>query len=365
MSHVFISYKHDNGDFAEILANRIKEAGFSVWIDEDDDKLPAGANWRDTIDRAIKDAFALIVVITPRAKASEYIIYECGFAYGASIQVVPIMLEPTQIHPRLDVLQYLDFTNPNRSTRPWQALIEELKKLAAAYQERESSCAKDMSSLIDALHDINKEASNHTIKTLARIGMPSVGYLLKALHHTNVRVRRSAAIALGEIKEEVAVPGLLEALYDTDELVRDCAISALGTIGVPSVPGLLKVLIDHNCHEKVRAEVALALGLVGGFEAVCGLLETLKNDKAKIVRTQTAFALGQIGHTHAVNGLFEALLSDNDGEVRIQTALSLEQIGHSDVISGLRNALITEKQAEIRDTIFQVIERLEKDMLTS
>ena len=121
--HIFISYNHNDGDFAEILINRITEGGFKAWVDAE--KLNAGEDWRVDIDQAIKNAFALIVVMTPDAKASEYVAYEWSFAWGAGVKVIPIILKQTTLHPRLATLQYLDFTN--RLSRPWQKLIEAIK----------------------------------------------------------------------------------------------------------------------------------------------------------------------------------------------------------------------------------------------
>src|SRR2546423_11647411 len=121
--HVFISYKHEDGDFAEILIYKIKEASFETWVDND--RLHAGEDWRAEIDSAIKNAIALVVVMTPEAKASEYVTYEWAFAWGAGVKVIPVMYKETALHPRLETLHYLNFTS--RTARPWEALITVLK----------------------------------------------------------------------------------------------------------------------------------------------------------------------------------------------------------------------------------------------
>jgi hypothetical protein len=41
VSHVFISYKHDDGDFATVLREKIADAGFPTWMDDD---VQAGEN---------------------------------------------------------------------------------------------------------------------------------------------------------------------------------------------------------------------------------------------------------------------------------------------------------------------------------
>src|SRR6266571_9375290 len=96
MQHVFISYKHEDQDFAENLIGRLEKAGFTTWADY---KISTGEEWRTAIDLAIKNAFALIVIMTPEAKVSEYVTYEWAFAWGVGVKVIPIMLKTTPLHP--------------------------------------------------------------------------------------------------------------------------------------------------------------------------------------------------------------------------------------------------------------------------
>jgi hypothetical protein len=130
MSQVFISYNHEDGDFTEILRGKLEQAGFTVWADT---ALRGGDDWRRGIDQAIREAFALIAVMTPEAKASEYVTYEWAFAVGAEVKVIPILLKRTGLHPRLESLQYLDFTS--RQARPWEKLISVLREAEASKPE--------------------------------------------------------------------------------------------------------------------------------------------------------------------------------------------------------------------------------------
>jgi hypothetical protein len=134
MNHFFISHSHDDSDFAEILENRIKQENFLPWRDIG---IRAGDDWRKEIDKAIKDSFALIVVMTPAAKASEYVTYEWAFAWGEGVKVIPILLEKTELHPRLESLQYLDFTN--RNARPWDRLIDLLGEADVSKPQEEKA----------------------------------------------------------------------------------------------------------------------------------------------------------------------------------------------------------------------------------
>jgi hypothetical protein len=123
---VFICHAHEDGDFAELLRIRLEQVGFTVWVDTS--KLRAGEDWRTEIDESIRSCSALLVVVTPTARQSEYVTYEWAFAWGVGVKVIPLVLKRAPLHPRLEALQYLDFTN--RANRPWSQLFETLERLS-------------------------------------------------------------------------------------------------------------------------------------------------------------------------------------------------------------------------------------------
>jgi len=98
---VFISYKREELELTEPLVSKLEEAGIDVWMDHN---IPAGTEWREEIDEAIRKSIALIVIMTAEAKASEYVTYEWAFAYGAGVRVIPLIyIEPDELHPRCRV----------------------------------------------------------------------------------------------------------------------------------------------------------------------------------------------------------------------------------------------------------------------
>lgn len=121
---VFISHDHDDADFAELLKLKLEKEGIDSWLDTE--RLKIGQDWREEIDHGIENSIAVIAVMTPEARKSEYVTYEWAFAWGKGKKIFPIMLKMTQLHPRLESLQYLNFTN--HPTRPWDELIDSIKK---------------------------------------------------------------------------------------------------------------------------------------------------------------------------------------------------------------------------------------------
>ena len=111
--------------FAELLKLKLEKNELNGWIDSE--RLKIGQDWREEIDQGIQNSIALIAVMTPDARKSEYVTYEWSFAWGKGVKIFPILLKQTPLHPRLESLQYLDFTN--RASRPWNELIKSLKEL--------------------------------------------------------------------------------------------------------------------------------------------------------------------------------------------------------------------------------------------
>lgn len=127
----FISHSHEDGDFAELLKLKMEREGLGAWIDID--RLGPGVDWRQGIDDAIRSSAALIAVMSPEARQSEYVTYEWAFGWGGRIKILPLMLRETPLHPRLATLQYLDFTN--RAARPWSRLFEALAEAKHDFEE--------------------------------------------------------------------------------------------------------------------------------------------------------------------------------------------------------------------------------------
>lgn len=280
MPHVFISYKTEDLDFADNVRSRLEKEGFSVWIDSE---IAAGEEWRNAIDTAIKKSLALIVIMTPEAKASEYITYEWAFAWGIGIRVIPIMLKATELHPRLEALQHLDFTN--LKSRPWDKLIEQVRAAPMPLRPDSVSPSHDshpfIRQAVASLNSSSIEERLNAIQNLASVRTPDARtILIEALKHSFPDVRITAANALRNIKDSRTVPALIEALKDVEEGVRRAAANSLGEIQNPiAVPALIEMLKDPDTA--VRQAAARALGLIEDRAAVSPLIEALKESNER------------------------------------------------------------------------------------
>jgi len=108
-NQIFISYSKKDSDFAHKLANDLKAAGFKIWIDE---SIAGGDQWRETIEKNLKDASEVIIVVSPNSMASQWVQHEGSLAYGWGKQLFPILIEPTEtLPPWLEEYQWIDFVD--------------------------------------------------------------------------------------------------------------------------------------------------------------------------------------------------------------------------------------------------------------
>jgi hypothetical protein len=89
------------------------------------------------------------------------------------------------------------------------------------------------------------------------------------------------------------LPGLIDALKDEDDEVRQLSALALASIGRDAVPALLQALQDNN--KEKRAAAAYAIGRIGpqAREAIPDLVKALKDPETTVKRS-SAEALSRL-----------------------------------------------------------------------
>jgi hypothetical protein len=136
MSTVFLSYCSKDHFFAQLAQHKLEKERIKVWLDGH--QLRAGDDWRQEIDRGIADSYAVIVALSAASARSHYVTYEWASAIGKDKPIVPVLLEACDRHPRIEPIQYLDFTNA--AHQPWKQLVERLKEIES---EREIPASEE------------------------------------------------------------------------------------------------------------------------------------------------------------------------------------------------------------------------------
>ena len=88
MAKIFLSYARDDVDAAKQLASCISEAGHDVWWDR---HLHGGSRFAAEIDRALKDAEAVVVLWSQRSIESAWVQDEAAEGRDSG-RLVPVSL---------------------------------------------------------------------------------------------------------------------------------------------------------------------------------------------------------------------------------------------------------------------------------
>lgn len=337
MPKVFISYSRRDADFAEVLRLRLREAGFDSWIDLEG--LLAGKEWCQEIDQAIRDSTALILILTPVSRASDYVAYEWAFALGAGVEVIPLLLTATDLPPRLAALQHLDFRE--HASRPWPNLLsalqaaEDTRPLHSIRLSRTAPAV--VRKAVAALDDESPEVAEKAVARLDELELPEAkSALVEALGHPLPHVRIAAAWCLAERGDPRALPGLVEG--NRRQSSGYAIARKLGKIGPRALPGIRVALADAG--PLTRRDLVYGMEEIGDPAAIPDLIRLL-NDEDTEVWHAAVLALHRLGTPEtaaAALGAMPRLLGDlKGGDQRLQSyaAETLRKLRTADAMAAV------------------------------
>lgn len=115
------------------------------------------------------------------------------------------------------------------------------------------------------------------LRILAEIpGEQALSRLIAGLQDKEAEVRQSAALGLRKHAHARALPALIAALEDGDNLVIQLARDALVAIGKDATPALLE-LLEHGA-QPVRLQAVRALAMIGDERAIPALFNQLDGE---------------------------------------------------------------------------------------
>ncbi len=107
---IFISYSRRDDETMRKVAFFLRDQGFKVWVDNEK-LIPGTTAWEEGIESAIKNALAVIVILSPDSKSSEWVRREITYADQFQKRVFPVLAkgsEELSLPIRLVTRQYVD-----------------------------------------------------------------------------------------------------------------------------------------------------------------------------------------------------------------------------------------------------------------
>jgi hypothetical protein len=108
MPNIFLSYDRSDQNFALKLANDLKSAGTSLWIDQLD--IRAGTRWDGAVEDALRACPSMLVVLLPESVKSQNVLDEVDFALEKEARIFPVVYRDCDVPLRLRRFQRIDFT---------------------------------------------------------------------------------------------------------------------------------------------------------------------------------------------------------------------------------------------------------------
>ncbi len=369
---------NEKAEFFKKLLDKLDENGFDGWLAPE--KIEPGKLWREELDNAILKAHALLVIMSPNARGSEYVNYEWAFALGAGVPVAPVIIEKTDLHPALERLQYFDFT---AEKKPWDKLIKwvkEEKEIRFVLLKRHP-LVEEIIRHLSKVREPSEDDKKWVIESLSRMEGAGMDELLKDIlvkpHHLH-EARQYAAMRLAEELEtdelieleclDAVFKTLKAALYGAKAHTRERATVLLGKLLCTSkdedfgdkVEHVIVDALQDKRSKRVRRAAARVLGECGSLSVVPHLADALR-DKAEVVRAEAAKSIGMIrpdastdGYTKAEFRLLSLLDNDDSDIVREEAARALGKLRSRRAVRSLSRKW-RDPNKNVRDAAYEAL----------
>jgi hypothetical protein len=133
MSEVFISYSHKDSEYAHRLADKLRQYGIDIWIDE---RIDYGDQWPRVIQDNLNACRAFLLVMSGNSFNSMWVQNEVSYAQGNNKPIYPLLLEGP-VWLSMAAMQYVDVRNGEMPPeRFFQGLRMDLNQTAVPVPEQ-------------------------------------------------------------------------------------------------------------------------------------------------------------------------------------------------------------------------------------
>ncbi len=128
MYDVFISYSRTNQKIVDVFVSRLREEGFSIWIDRKG--IESGDSFKSVIVKAISESNVVLFFSSEASNQSKWTAKEIGLATAFSKPIIPIKLDQSKYGNEvlfdLVNLDFVDYTDPFKRKDMMEKLINVL-----------------------------------------------------------------------------------------------------------------------------------------------------------------------------------------------------------------------------------------------
>ena len=282
---LFISYSRENAAFSQQLVQALEIREMGVWYDQDD--IPKGAKWWETIQKGIADAHAFIFIVSPASLRSMVCNWELNFALEHKKKIIPVIyLDPIGDTSLFDTLQTLRWQNPQQQQIEAFQNWEQLRQINFVFLTPQHDFEAGVAELIQAAQEDIGHREQHT------------RLLQRARQWENNKFARGYLLSREQLRE-----------------VEQWLTEGIAKNPRPSV--LHMQYIDASRREQNRLQrvilssVSAALILVAGLAVVAWLLFGQSQDRLSLANTRGTQAVAESQRRATSQAEAEANLLDS------------------------------------------------------
>jgi hypothetical protein len=132
--YVYISHASADEKIAQRVAGALRGAGFRVW---DESEILPGDNWGEKLGEALREADAMVVLLTPASLRAWNVSSEIGYALTQANyrnRLIPVVAAPPERLPREQIpwvlrkLEMIDLPDLKENQEGVQKIVEALRE---------------------------------------------------------------------------------------------------------------------------------------------------------------------------------------------------------------------------------------------
>jgi hypothetical protein len=181
--YFFMSYSREDTAKQRRIVRELRERGINVWVDIEN-LTPGTPTWEREVERAIRNATGLIVLLSPESNNSEWVRREIGFGEQHRKRIFPVLIEgdddtstPLRLvsHQRVDLRRHFEqgLDQLADAIKDYIGVKEEINTQIKEADERKTTVKPPL--------DLKKFA---TPAVLAMIGLVLIGGIATAVNVT-------------------------------------------------------------------------------------------------------------------------------------------------------------------------------------
>jgi len=205
----------------------------------------------------------------------------------------------------------------------------------------------------DADENVRKAAVEHLPYIEDRRVITILGH---SIRHGTPAIRAAAALAFGQMDDDVAVEPLIDALGDEDAWVRYYAVRSIGRLRCADALPQLELALTTDEADHVRIAAAEALGQIGGRQAIALLRSVMSSLNPDLVRV-ASLSLASLAEPEALEPLFETLRT-GDRTRKLDAIRALAIAGGKEAVESIEWAAATEQDVRVRQSAIEELAQM-------